>query len=230
MKYNKNSFLVLGTITLGLVGSAFLLNSNIKDNILSLRANSYSGTYHYIKTDFSLGDSPYIPTTGTASTFGYSTYSLIEYDGVFVTDKGDDSEESTTLTGIGWNRDITTTFHLVDEGIIGFEDSTKECLKDFHRILGVKLKIDIQGDRSIILSSNTYYLFELGYYSNDSHTETIREYKVTPEYYYEDYSSIYYEFASEKLEPFFVDDVEYFGWDIYKVVLKEVSVEYSCKR
>lgn len=200
-----------------------------------LFASNNKQTYSYIKTDFSISELPVIPYEAKA--FGYSPMEFTENDGIFVSDVGDPSNVNTTTTGIGWQTNDTNGCKVTSEGnFFSLETVTPspETTKDYSRLLGVNIKIDVKGDREILLTDNTYYLFDL-YYAVQDFDETVifkREMKITSEYYYSDYSSVSFTLKTDDKSYFW--DVDPYGeiqsYGIYKITLKEISIEYSCSK
>lgn len=215
--------------TLMLVGG--LLSDNVKLDSIRLRAAGNKQTYSFVKRDFTVTQNPVIPSS--AITFGYSPMEISELSGVFICDQGDTSQITTTLTGIGWSCQDSRGFKVVNEGLIGVEAYTLDKGKDYYREIGIKAKFDIQGDRECVLGDNSYYLFDLYYYNSYLEEVEIKEYHAPLEYYYvDDSSSVYYELDTEKKEFEYNDELGNLiqGCDIYKAVLKEISIEYSCSK
>ena len=215
--------------TLMLIGGIF--QDNIKLDSIRLRAAGNKQTYSFVKKDFTVTQNPVIPSS--AITFGYSPMEISELSEVFTCDQGDTSHISTTLTGIGWNCEDSRGFKVVNEGLIGVEAYVMDKENDFHREIGINAKFDIQGDRECVLGDNSYYLFDLYYYDHYLEKVEIKEYRASLEYYYvDDSSSVYYELDTGR------NDYDYRnesgeliqGCDIYKAVLKEISLEYSCSK
>lgn len=161
-----------------------------------------------------------------------------EESDIFVSDVGDPSDIDETTTGIGWSTgDIDNGCKVTSEGnFFSLETVTPSPYKpsDANRELGVNIKIDVKGDREILLTDNTYYLFDL-YYAVQDFDETVifkREMKITPEYYYSDYSSVSFTLKTDDKSYFW--DVDPYGeiqsYGIYKITLKEISIEYSCSK
>lgn len=215
--------------TLMLVGG--LLSNNVKLDSIRLRAAGNKQTYSFIKKDFSVTQDPVIPSS--AITFGYSPMEISELSGVFTCDQGDTSDINTTLTGIGWNCEDSRGFKVVNEGLIGVEAYAMDKGNDHHREIGIKAKFDIQGDRECVLGDNSYFLFDLYYYNHYLETVEIKEYRAPLEYYYaDDSSSVYYELDTGRNDYDYRNESDELiqGCDIYKAVLKEISIEYSCSK
>lgn len=215
--------------TLMLVGG--LLSNNVKLDSIRLRAAGNKQTYSYVKKDFTVTQDPVIPSSKI--TFGYSPMEISELSGVFTCDQGDTSDINTTLTGIGWNCQDSQGFKVVNEGLIGVEAYAMDKGNDYHREIGIKAKFDIQGDRECVLGDNSYFLFDLYYYNHYLEKVEIKEYRAPVEYYYvDDSSSVYYELDTDREEfNYYNESGDYMqGCDIYKAVLKEISIEYSCSK
>lgn len=200
-----------------------------------LFASNNKQTYSFVKTDFSISELPVIPSDNKS--FGYSPMVFTENDGIFVSDVGDPSDVNTTTTGIGWSTDDAANgCKVTREGnFFSLETVTPSPYSpsDANRELGVNIKIDIIGDREILLTDNTYYLFDLYYVAQIVNEEEIikREMKITPEYYY-DHSSVFFSldtFKSDyswKIDPY--GEIPSCG--VYKITLKAISIEYSCSK
>lgn len=200
-----------------------------------LFASNNKQTYSYIKTDFSISELPVIPYEAKA--FGYSPMEFTEESGIFVSDVGDPSNVNTTTTGIGWQTNDTSGCKVTSEGnFFSLETVTPSPYKpsDANRELGVNIKIDVKGDREILLTDNTYYLFDLYYVAQIVEEEEIvkREMKITPEYYYSDHSSVFFSLDTYKKDYSWAVDPygEIPSCGVYKITLKEISIEYSCSK
>lgn len=212
-----------------LIGGIF--QDNIKLDSIRLRAVGNKQTYSFVKKDFTVTQSPVIPSS--AITFGYSPMEISELSEAFTCDQGDTSHIDTTLTGIGWSCQDSRGFKVVNEGLIGVEAYAMDKGNDYYREIGIKAKFDIQGDRECVLGDNSYYLFDLYYYDPYLDKVEIKEYKAPVEYYYvDDSSSVYYELDTRREEFDYNDESgnSIQGCDIYKAVLKEISIEYSCSK
>lgn len=201
-----------------------------------LFASNNKQTYSFVKTDFSISELPVIPSAHKE--YGYSAMTLTENDGIFVSDVGDPSDIDTTTTGIGWSTgDIENGCKVTSEGnFFSLEtvNPSPYSTRDYNRELGVNIKIDVLGDREILLTDNTYYLFDLYYVAQNFDEEVIltRKMKITPEYYYSDHSSVFFSLDTFKSD--YSWEVEPYGqiqsYGIYKVTLKAISIEYSCSK
>lgn len=171
--------------------------------------------YHFTKTDFHLGTAPVIPS---ASEHGDASFSLIEGDGIFTSESSGNS--------LSWDHDDSEGFKIVNEGIFGIEDESKSDSIGY-RIIGFKITIDVLGEREITnLGTNTKFMFDIYYFDDYSERSATREYTATPSYSStENNSSIVYEMSTYWTE---FDYQIFDSSDIYKIVLKTVSVEYSC--
>lgn len=212
MKKNKLTLAILLTSVSLVVAGAVFANSNLPEMRIQLGAGEKQ-TYQYIKTDFRLGEAPEISGTVDSSSF-----SIIEDSGIF-------SSPSSDYNLVFCEHNLSTGFKIVNEGIFGIEDNVREYSEehDYIRTIQIKFDIDVLGDRDIVnLGTNTYAMFNL-YYDDDGQ-DVIREYKAVPKYSLEQ-SSISFDVDSGK------NDFDYQGLentDIYKIILKTISVEYSC--
>lgn len=215
--------------TLMLIGGIF--QDNIKLDSIRLRAAGNKQAYSFVKKDFTVTQNPVIPSS--AINFGYSPMEISELSEVFTCDQGDTSDINKTLTGIGWYCQDSRGFKVVNEGLIGVEAYVMDKGNDYHREIGIKAKFDIQGDRACVLGENSYFLFDLYYYDHYLEKVEIKEYRAPLEYYYvDDNSSVYYELDTDREEFNYNDESGELiqGCDIYKAVLKEISIEYSCSK
>lgn len=201
-----------------------------------LFASNSKQTYCYVKTDFSISEFPFIPSKDKA--YGYSPMVFTEESDIFVSDVGDPSDIDETTTGIGWSTgDIDNGCKVTSEGnFFSLETVTPSPYKplDANRELGVNIKIDVKGDREILLTDNTYYLFDLYYVAQIVEEEEIvkREMKITPEYYYSDHSSVFFSLDTYKKDYSWAVDPygEIPSCGVYKITLKAISIEYSCSK
>ncbi len=219
MKTNKYTSALFFTAVAALTVGAFLSNADFSKTTLKMRANLTQ--YHFIKTDFHLETAPVIPS---GKVIGNSTFSLVEDSGIFTTTAGMDTNY------IDWSHYESNGFVFVNSGIFGFASTEKNYEDDTNRRLEMKLTIDVQGEREITnLGTNTYFLFDIYYHNDDeSYNDVIREYKATPTYAVEN-SSIEYLLNTDTSEfNYNIPGYSFISWDVYKVVLKTVSVEYSC--
>ena len=235
MNNKTKKILGLSLLTTTAITMVCALAPNPLEISTRLFASNNKQTYSYVKTDFSISELPVIPSAHKSE--GYSPMEFTEESGIFVSDVGDPSDINTTTTGIGWNtEDSANGCKVTREGnFFSLETITPSpyAIKDYHRELGVNIKIDILGDREILLTDNTYYLFDLYYVPQDFEEETLkREMKITPEYYYDDHSSVFFSLDTDKNDYSWVVDpyVEIQSYGIYKVTLKEISIEYSCSK
>lgn len=236
MNNKTKKILGLSLLTTTAITMVCALAPNPLEINVQLFASNNKQTFSYVKTDFFLSEAPVIPSAHKE--FGYSPMTFTENDGIFVSDVGDPSDVNTTTTGIGWSTgDIENGCKFTSEGnFFSLETVTPSpySTMDYHRELGVNIKIDVLGDREILLTDNTYYLFDLYYVAQGFDEEVIltREMKITPEYYYSDHSSVFFSldtFKSDyswKVDPY--GEIQSYG--IYKITLKAISIEYSCSK
>ena len=228
---NKYKFIGSSLLLTALMLVGGLLSDNVKLDSIRLRASRNKQTYSFVKKDFTVSQDPVIPSS--AITFGYSPMEISELSGVFTCDQGDTSHIDTTLTGIGWSCQDSKGFKVVNEGLIGVEAYRVDKGNDYYREIGIKAKFDIQGDRECVLGDNSYYLFDLYYYDPFLEKVEIKEYQAPVEYYYvDDSSSVYYELDTARNDYNYRNELGELiqGCDIYKAVLKEISIEYSCSK
>ncbi len=239
MNNKTKKILGLSLLTTTAITMVCALAPNPLEISTRLFASNNKQTYSYVKTDFSISESgfPFIPSDDRKY-FGYSPMEFTEESGIFVSDVGDPSDIDETTTGIGWSTgDTANGCKVTREGnFFSLETVTPSPYKpsDANRELGVNIKIDVKGDREILLTDNTYYLFDLYYVAQIVDEEVIvkREMKITPEYYYSDYSSVF--FSLDTFKGDYTWETEEYGrilsCGVYKVTLKEISIEYSCSK
>ena len=211
MKQNKLTFgCLLGAVALITAGAVFA-NSDAHKFVTQLGADNKQ-TYQYIKTDFHLGTAP---TINPNSEHGDSTFSLIEDTGIF-------SSPSGAGNNVGWDHDYTDGFKVVNEGVFGIEDTSKEDTTE-HRVYSFKITINIEGDRKIInLGSNTILTLTAYYY--DGFASGNKQFQIAPS---GSQSSIQFAFSTFSSEFYYGSFGDY---DIYKIVIDSISVEYSCEK
>lgn len=238
MNNKTKKILGLSLLTTTAITMVCALAPNPLEISTRLFASNNKQTYSYVKTDFSISELPVIPSDNRKY-FGYSPMEFTEESGIFVSDVGDPSDIDETTTGIGWSTgDTANGCKVTREGnFFSLETVTPSPYKpsDANRELGVNIKIDVkEGDREILLTDNTYYLFDLYYVAQIVDEEVIvkREMKITPEYYYPDHSSVF--FSLDTFKGDYTWETEEYGkilsCGVYKVTLKEISIEYSCSK
>lgn len=239
MNNKTKKILGLSLLTTTAITMVCALAPNPLEISTRLFASNNKQTYSYVKTDFSISELPVIPSDNRKY-FGYSPMEFTEESGIFVSDVGDPSDINTTTTGIGWStNDEVNGCKVTSEGnFFSLETvipSPYSQPVDVNREFGVNIKIDVkEGDREILLTDNTYYLFDLYYIPQDFQDVILkREMKFTPEYYYyADHSSVYFSLDTStsafSWETEGYGKIEYYG--VYKVTLKAISIEYSCSK
>ena len=236
MNNKTKKILGLSLLTTTAITMICALATNPLEINAQLFASNNKQTYSYVKTDFSISELPVIPSAHKE--YGYSPMVFTEESEIFVSDVGDPSDIDTTTTGIGWSTgDTTNGCKVTSEGnFFSLETAIPSpySTMDYNRELGINIKIDVLGEREILLTDNTYYLFDLYYVAQDFDEEVIlkREMKITPEYYYSDHSSVFFSLDTYKSD--YSWEVEPYGliqsYGIYKVTLKAISIEYSCSK
>ena len=236
MNNKTKKILGLSLLTTTAITMVCALAPNPLEISTRLFASNNKQTYSYVKTDFSISELPVIPSANKSE--GYSPMVFAEESGIFVSDVGDPSDSDKTTTDIDWfTGDTANGCKVTREGnFFSLEtvNPSPYSTMDYNRKLIVNIKIDVLGERDILLTDNTYYLFDLYYVAQDVDEEVIlkREMKITPEYYYTDYSSVFFSlntFKSDyswKVDPY--GEIQSCG--VYKITLKEISIEYSCSK
>ena len=212
MKQNKVTLgILVGAVAVVTAGAVFA-NSDAGKFKVQLGARS---TYEYIKTDFYLSQDP---TIAPFSDHGDSSFALSDTAGVFTSPSGEGNH-------LGWDHDDTDGFQLVNEGVFGIEDTTKEDTTNYRTYI-FKITINCVGDRTITnIGTNTYLKLTAYYYNSwgqsASKSCTVIPTTTTPD----DYSSIQFNIST------YSSDYNYQTFDstdIYKIVIDEISVQYIC--
>lgn len=236
--------------TLMLVGG--LLSNNVKLDSIRLRAAGNKQTYSFVKKDFVITSYPYIPSDDNEE--GYMCFDVSDTSGLFVSERGTETRLEDTYTGIGWETVFSDGCSFIkEEKYFSLEVNTHSPHvepTDYNRELGISMKFVLQGAseglRSPVFGDNSYYSFTL-YYDNGTAT-CVREFKAPLEYgYYCEGDKCYYEYntvmfvldtaKSDYNYDYKTTDghgeevtINFKCYDIYKVTLNEISIEYSCSK